>query len=80
LRRSNANSTHGTGCIASKKRYFYGLHLRVVVTADGQLVEVLLVSAGDMNVASFQRLLLELQDRTTLFSYKSYIDYEIRTY
>jgi hypothetical protein len=63
------------GYIASKKRYFYGLRLHVVVTAQGHPVEVLLAPAADADIAAFRRLSLDLPEGATIYGDKAYTDY-----
>ncbi|MCL5998069.1 MAG: transposase [Chloroflexi bacterium] len=63
------------GYIASKQRYFYGLRLHVVVTADGHPIEVVLAPGADADIAAFKRLLLDLPDDATVYGDKAYTDY-----
>jgi len=63
------------GYIASKRRYFFGLRLHVVVTAQGKPVEVTLAPAADADIAAFKSLQLDLPDDSTLYGDKAYTDY-----
>jgi hypothetical protein len=63
------------GYITSKKRFFYGLRLHVVVTADGHPVEVVPAPGGDADISAFKRLRLDLPDEATVYGDKAYTDY-----
>ena len=63
------------GYIASKKRYFYGLRVHVVVTADGQPVDVVIAPAADADITVFRRFQLDLPEGATIYGDKAYTDY-----
>ena len=63
------------GYIASKRRYFYGLRLHVLVTASGQPVDLVLAPGGDADISAFKRLHLDLPDGATIYADKAYTDY-----
>lgn len=63
------------GYIASKKRYFYGLRVHVIVTADGQPVDVVLAPGADADITVLRRFQLDLPDGATLYGDKAYTDY-----
>jgi Transposase DDE domain len=63
------------GYIASKRRFFYGLRAHVLVTADGQPVDVVLAPASDADISAFKRLHLDLPDGATIYADKAYTDY-----
>jgi len=63
------------GYLASKKRYFFGLRLHVVVTALGQPVDLVLAPGADADIAALKRLHLDLPDDSTLYGDKAYTDY-----
>lgn len=63
------------GYCASKRRYFYGLKLHLVVTATGKPVDLVLTpgEAGDM--PGLRSLFLDLPDGSDLYADKGYTDY-----
>jgi len=63
------------GYIASKKRYFYGLRVHLVVTKTGEPVEFVLAPGADNDCAVLKRLSLDLPEGATLYGDKSYNDY-----
>lgn len=63
------------GYIASKRRYFYGLRIHVVVTAQGQPVDLVLAPGADADISAFKRLHLDLPDGATIYADKAYTDY-----
>lgn len=63
------------GYIASKRRYFYGLRVHVVVSAAGQPVEVVLAPGADADIAVFKRFHLDLPDGSAIYADKAYTDY-----
>jgi hypothetical protein len=65
------------GYQASKKRYFYGLKVHLMVTQDGQPVECFLTPGGFSDVEALQYYAYELPDGSIIFADKAYNDYEI---
>jgi hypothetical protein len=63
------------GYIASKRRYFFGLRLHVVVTAHGQPVEVVVAPGANADISAFKSLQLDLPDHSTVYGDKGYTDY-----
>lgn len=63
------------GYIASKRRYFYGLRVHLVVSDKGEPVEFSLAAASEADVAVFKELGLELPDGSTIHADKAYTDY-----
>ena len=63
------------GKIASKRRYFYGLRVHVVVTASGYPVEVTLAPGAEADIRVFKRLQLDLPTGATIYADKAYTDY-----
>lgn len=63
------------GYCASKRRYFYGLKLHLVVTASGQPVDLVLTAGEVGDMPGLRRLLLELPDDSDLYGDKAYTDY-----
>lgn len=64
------------GYIASKRRYFYGLRVHLVVTATGQPVEFVLAPGAEADITVFKDLALDLPSDVHLFVDRAYNDYE----
>ena len=65
------------GYKASKKRYFYGLKIHLMVTQDGQPVECFLTHGGFGDVDALKYYAYELPDGSIIYADKAYNDYEI---
>jgi len=65
------------GYHASKKRYFYGLKIHLMVTQDGQPVECFLTHGGFGDVDALKYYAYALPDGSILYADKAYNDYEI---
>lgn len=65
------------GYKASKKRYFYGLKIHLMVTSDGQPVECFLTHGGFGDVDALKYYAYELPDDSIIYADKAYNDYEI---
>ena len=65
------------GYKASKKRYFYGLKIHLMVTQDGQPVECFLTQGGFGDVDALKYDAYELPDGSIIYADKAYNDYEI---
>lgn len=65
------------GYKASKKRYFYGLKIHLMVTSDGQPVECFLTHGGFGDVDALKYYAYELPDGSIIYADKAYNDYEI---
>ena len=78
IRRSKMYSDeHFRGYQASKKRYFYGLKIHLMVTQDGQPVECFLTHGGFGDVDALKYYAYELPDGSIIYADKAYNDYEI---
>jgi len=78
IRRSKIYSKEDfRGYQASKKRYFYGLKIHLMVTQDGQPVECFLTPGGFGDVDALQYYAYELPDGSIIYADKAYNDYEI---
>ena len=78
IRRSKIYSTEDfRGYQASKKRYFYGLKMPLMVTQDGQPVECFLTPGGFGDVDALKYYAYELPDGSIIYADKAYNDYEI---
>jgi hypothetical protein len=65
------------GYQASKKRYFYGLKIHLMVTQAGQPVECFLTPGGWGDVNALKYYTYELPDGCSIYADKAYNDYEI---
>jgi hypothetical protein len=63
------------GYIASKRRYFFGLKVHLVVTATGQPVEFELTPGAEADIRAFKRLILGLPENAALYADAAYTDY-----
>jgi hypothetical protein len=78
IRRSKIYSKEAfRGYQASKKRYFYGLKIHLMVTQDGQPVECFLTPGGFGDVDALKYYAYELPDGSIIYADKAYNDYEI---
>jgi hypothetical protein len=60
------------GYIASKHRYFFGLRVHMIVTADGQPVEFLLRPGEEADVSVYQEVNFDLPDGAECYADKAY--------
>jgi Transposase DDE domain len=65
------------GYIASKKRYFYGLKIHLMVTKDGQPVEFFLTYGSFGDVEALKHYAFDLPEEAIIYADKAYNDYEI---
>ena len=65
------------GYQASKKRYFYGLKIHLMVTQEGQPVECFLTPGSFGDVDALKYYAYELPDGSIIYADKAYNDYEI---
>lgn len=63
------------GYIASKRRYFYGLRVHLLVTAAGKPVEFTLAPGAEDDLPLFKEFDLDLAEGATIYADKSYNDY-----
>jgi hypothetical protein len=64
------------GYISSKRRYFYGLRVHLVVTGAGEPVEFSLVAGSEADVSIFRDLQLDLPEDSIILADKAYTDYD----
>lgn len=64
------------GYCASKRRYFYGIKIHLVVTASGKPVDIVLLAGDIHDMPGFRSLLLDLPQGAQLYADKGYTDYE----
>ena len=78
IRRSKIYSTEDfRGYQASKKRYFYGVKIHLMVTQDGQPVECFLTPGSFGDVDALKSYAYEIPDGSIIYADKAYNDYEI---
>src|SRR5437773_1181211 len=78
IRRAKISSKEDfRGYQASKKRYFYGLKIHLMVTQDGQPVACFLTPGSFGDVDALKHYTSELPDGSMLYADKAYNDYEI---
>jgi Transposase DDE domain len=65
------------GYQASKKRYFYGLKIHLMVTQEGHPVECFLTPGSFGDVDALKYYAYELPDGSIIYADKAYNDYEI---
>ena len=63
------------GYIASKRRYFYGLRVHVLITAQGMPVEFTLTPGAVADLTAFKTLPLDLPEQATIYADRAYNDY-----
>lgn len=63
------------GYIPSKRRYFYGLRVHLLVSGAGEPVEFSLAAGSEADVSVFKDLSLELPEGSTIHADKGYTDY-----
>ena len=63
------------GYVASKRRYFFGLRIHLVVPATGQPVEFLLAPGAQADLSAGKTLPLDLPSGSTMYADAAYTDY-----
>ncbi len=63
------------GYIASKRRYFFGLRVHMIVTASGQPVEFIIRPGAEADVAVYKDLNFDLPEQAECYADKAYNDY-----
>lgn len=64
------------GYCASKKRYFFGLKVHLLITGSGQPVEFVLTAGSIADVSGLKRLPLDLPDGAKVHGDRAYTDYQ----
>jgi hypothetical protein len=64
------------GYISSKRRYFYGLRVHLVITGAGEPVDFSLVAGSEADVSVFKDLQLDLPEGSIIWADKAYTDYD----
>lgn len=65
------------GYNSSKKEYFYGLKIQVVVCEDGSPVAYYITAGSITDITAFQSMDLDLPPKSTLYADAAYTDYEL---
>lgn len=63
------------GYIASKRRYFYGLRIHLLITANGEPVEVFLAPGADADVCALHRFHFDLPTGSTVYGDSAFTHY-----
>lgn len=64
------------GYIASKRRFFYGLKIHLIVTAEGHPVEAFLAPGAEHDAKALKRFDFDLPEETVVYGDKAYNDYD----
>jgi hypothetical protein len=64
------------GYIPSKRRYFYGLRVHLVVSGAGEPVEFSLAAGSEADIMVFKDLELDLPEGSIILADKAYTDYD----
>lgn len=64
------------GFIASKRRYFYGLRVHMIITATGEPVEFLLAPGAESDISALKQFQFLLPSGSTCYGDKIYNDYK----
>jgi Transposase DDE domain len=64
------------GYVPSKRRYFYGLRVHLVVTQAGEPVEFALEAGSEADITVFRNLGLDLPEGSIIHADKGYTDYD----
>ena len=65
------------GYTASKRRYFYGLKIHLLVTHDGHPVECVLTHGGCGDIDALKCYAYDLPDNSIIYADRAYNDYDI---
>jgi hypothetical protein len=65
------------GYIASKRRYFYGLRIHLLVTADGEPVEVFLAPGADADVRALSRFPFDVPTGSIVYADSAFTHYAV---
>ena len=63
------------GYMVSKRRYFYGLRVHLVVSGRGEPVEFSLAGASEADISLFKEMSLDLPEGSIIHADKGYTDY-----
>ena len=74
--RSRTEGESFRGYVPSKRRYFYGLRVHLVVSGRGEPVEFALAAGSESDITVFKRMNPELPAGATIHADKGYTDYD----
>ena len=75
LYRSRQTKDAYRGYIASKRRFFYGLKIHLLVTKEGLPVEAFLTPGSHSDTAELKRFAFDLPEGSTVYGDKAYNEY-----
>ena len=64
------------GYCASKRRYYFGLKVHLLITGQGQPVEIVLTPASTSDIVGFKGLPLDLPEEAKIHGDRAYTDYQ----
>lgn len=64
------------GCIASKRRFFFGLKVHLLVTGQGEPIEFVLLPGSVADITAFKSLDLNLPPNSLIHADRAYNDYQ----
>lgn len=64
------------GYISSKRRYFYGIRIHMIISASGGPVEFVIAPGKDSDVAVFRQMKFDLPEGSVCYGDKIYNDYK----
>lgn len=64
------------GDLVSKRHYFFGLRIHLLLTVTGQPVEFMLVPGTQVDIAVFKALPLDFPEDSPIYADTAYTDYE----
>ncbi|MDO7848469.1 transposase [Hymenobacter sp. M29] len=79
VRSGRSRLVHGAayrGYQASKRRYFYGVKVQLLITHDGLLVERYIHVGSEADIRGLEALGLQLPAGSTLYANAAYTDYD----
>jgi len=63
------------GFIASKKRYFFGIRVHMIIAASGEPAEFVIAPGRDRDVRIFKQMNFDLPEKSVVYGDKDYNDY-----
>ena len=68
------------GKIASKRRFFYGLKVHLLIAGNGQPVEIVLAPGSIADITAFRGLPLDLPEGAEIHADAAYTDYQVEDF
>ncbi|HZY66637.1 MAG TPA: IS982 family transposase, partial [Rubrobacteraceae bacterium] len=72
----DCGSVNFRGYIASKRRYFYGLRVHLLVSGAGEPVEFSVATGSEADIEVFKEMALDLPEGSAVHADKGYTDYD----